>query len=327
MKTDQVDQRELVITRVFDAPLELVWKQWSESERLMCWWVPKGLSWPHRRIELRVGGTYLYCMRSSDGKDFWSTGAYRETDMPSGSSAPFTGEKENVIRASYYGMQGDWPLELLVTVSFEEHAGKTLFSLRHAGIPPGQMFESTETIWSELLDKFAENLKKDIRIPETVKKEVIMTRVFDAPCELVYKAYTDPKLIPQWWGTKSFKTTVDQMEPRPGGVLRFVQRDTSGNEYAFNRVYREIVPHQRLVYTFVLESMPGHILLETVSFEEQGGKTKMTDYLVYQTSHPELAHPVAVLREGTAESMERFERLLSELKNRNDYGKDNYGRD
>jgi hypothetical protein len=73
--------------------------------------------------------------------------------------------------------------------------------------------------------------------------------------------------------------------------------------------------------------MQGHILLEKVCFEEFEGKNKFSGILIYQTDHPQLASPIEVLKKGTAESMERFNDLLSELKKRNDYGKDNYGRD
>ena len=108
-------------------------------------------------------------------------------------------------------------------------------------------------------------------------REIVMERVFDAPRELVFKAYTDPKLIPQWWGQRNTTTTVDKMEVKPGGLWRFVQRDADGNEYAFNGEYREIVPPKRLVNTFEFEGMPGHIVVDTATFEElPGGKTKLT---------------------------------------------------
>ncbi len=64
--------------------------------------------------------------------------------------------------------------------------------------------------------------------------EIVMTRVFDAPRDLVFKAYTDPEAIPQWWGQRTSTTTVDKMDVRPGGVWRYIQRDADGNEYAFN---------------------------------------------------------------------------------------------
>src|SRR5262245_66608961 len=96
--------------------------------------------------------------------------------------------------------------------------------------------------------------------------EIVMTRVFDAPRELVFKAHTDPKMVPQWWGLRTNTTTVDKMDMRPGGVWRFVQRDPQGNEYAFNGVYREIVPPERLVNTFEFEGVPGHIVVDSSVF-------------------------------------------------------------
>ncbi|MDQ1261779.1 MAG: hypothetical protein QG575_960 [Euryarchaeota archaeon] len=72
------DRIDLIITRFLDAPRELVWKAWTEPERLIRWWGPIGFTSPVSRIDLRVGGEYLSCMRSPDGKDFWSKGFYRE---------------------------------------------------------------------------------------------------------------------------------------------------------------------------------------------------------------------------------------------------------
>lgn len=83
--------------------------------------------------------------------------------------------------------------------------------------------------------------------------EVIITRIFDAPRELVFKACTDPNLIPQWWGPKEFTTTVDVMEFRFGGVWRYVQRGPDGNEFAFKGVYHTVTPPERLAYTFEFE--------------------------------------------------------------------------
>jgi uncharacterized protein YndB with AHSA1/START domain len=114
------------------------------------------------------------------------------------------------------------------------------------------------------------------------KRELVMSRSFDAPRELVFKTYTDPKLVPQWWGI-SGKTVVDKMDVRPGGDWRYVQHDDSGNQYAFSGVYQEVVPPERLAYTFEFEAMPGHVLVETIVFEEEGGKTTLTSTSVFET--------------------------------------------
>lgn len=144
-------------------------------------------------------------------------------------------------------------------------------------------------------------------------REILMTRDFDAPRELVFKAYTDPKNIPQWWGPRGYTTTVDKMDVRPGGVWRFVQRDQDGNEFAFNGVYREIVPPERLVYTFEFEGMRGHVMLETVTFEEHDGKTKLTDRALFDNVEDRDGMLKSGMERGAAETMDRFAELLKEL--------------
>ncbi len=152
--------RELVIVRVFDAPRALVWKAWTEPQRLKQWWGPRTFTTSVAKIDLRVGGAFLYCMRQADGKDIWGTGVYREivplkrivyTDS-------FADEKGNVVPATYYGMSRDFPLEMQVTVTFEDHDGKTKLTLHHVGIPAGPDREGANQGWNESLDKLAETL-------------------------------------------------------------------------------------------------------------------------------------------------------------------------
>ena len=151
---------ELVIERVFDAPRELVWKAWTEPEAMMQWWGPKGYTTPHSEMDLRVGGKWLSCMRSPDGQDIWGVGVYREV-VPLErivTTDSFSDEHGNVVPASHYGMEGDFPLEMLITVTFEDLGGKTKMTLRHAGLPAGEHQAGANQGWSESLDKLAEYL-------------------------------------------------------------------------------------------------------------------------------------------------------------------------
>jgi uncharacterized protein YndB with AHSA1/START domain len=150
-------------------------------------------------------------------------------------------------------------------------------------------------------------------IAESGRQDVIITRVFDAPRGLVFKTCTDPNLIPEWWGPKNLTTAVDVMEVKTGGIWRFVQRDADGNEYAFHGVYHEVLPPERLVYTFEFEGMPGHVLLETVRFEEMDGRTKMTDRPVFQTVEDRDGAIQSGMGQGASESMDRFSKLLEKL--------------
>lgn len=150
-------------------------------------------------------------------------------------------------------------------------------------------------------------------IAEPGKQEVIVEHTFDAPRDRVFKAYTDPELIPEWWGPEELSTTVDKKDFRPGGTWRFVQRDKDGNEYGFHGYYHEVDPPERLVYTFEYEGMPGHILLETVTLEEIDGKTRVTDKSVFQTVEDRDGMLQSGMEEGANVSAERFEKVLEKL--------------
>ena len=315
MATALKKKDELTIIRIFDAPRELVWKAWTDPELFKRWWGPKNFTAPVIKIDLRMGGKYVYCMRGPDGKNYWGTGVYREV-VPMERivlTDSFADEKGNVVPASHYGMAGDWPLELLVTVTFEEIGGKTKMTLRHEGLPAGMMRELTETGWSESFDKLAESIVTSGTriIAERGKQEVVITRIFDAPRNLVFKAYTDRNLISQWLGPRRFTTIVEKMDVRPGGIWRFVNRDAGGNEYAFHGVFHDIVSPESIVRTFEFEGTPGHVSLETLTLEEINGKTKVTGKSVFQSVEDRDEMLREGMEEGVIESMDRLAELLA----------------
>jgi uncharacterized protein YndB with AHSA1/START domain len=142
-------------------------------------------------------------------------------------------------------------------------------------------------------------------------QEIVITRSFDAPRELVFKAFTDPDAVRQWWGQRETETIVDKLEARPGGVWRYVQRAADGNEFGFHGVYHEVSAPERIVYTFEFEGLPGHVLLETVTFEEQDGKTHMTDSSVFQSVGDRDGMLQSGMERGAAESMDRLDEFLA----------------
>lgn len=158
----KLSKQNLLITRTFDAQRELVWKAWTDPELVKRWWGPKGFTAPFCKIDLRVGGVFLYCMRSPDGKDYWGTGVYREIVKPERIvyTDSFADEKGNVVPATHYGMSADFPLKMLVTVTFEEREGKTKLTLHHVGIPSGADQDGARQGWNESFDKLAEHLAR-----------------------------------------------------------------------------------------------------------------------------------------------------------------------
>lgn len=159
---NKIAVRELVITRIFDAPRKLVWKAWTDIDLFQKWWGPKDFTCPVSKMDFRVGGHYLHCMRGPDGQEYWSTGIYKEivTMEKIVCTDSFADAQGNKVSASEMGMPGDdWPNELQVTVTFEDLGARTKMTLRHVGIPEGVMNEMTNAGWNQSFDKLSAALQ------------------------------------------------------------------------------------------------------------------------------------------------------------------------
>ena len=141
-------------------------------------------------------------------------------------------------------------------------------------------------------------------------REILMTREFDAPRELLFKAYTDPAAIPHWWGPRKYAVTVEAMDVRVGGAWRYISRDADGAEFAFNGVYREIAPPERIVSTFEFEGMPGHISVETMVLEDIEGKTRMTVTSAFDSQADRDGMLQSGMEQGAGESYARLDAYL-----------------
>ena len=135
---------------------------------------------------------------------------------------------------------------------------------------------------------------------------ITITRMFNAPRELVFRAMTDAAMITQWWGPRMLRTIIDKLEPNTGGRWRFLQYDPEGNEFAFNGIFKQFEPPSRLVMTFEFEPQAGHIIVNDSLLEDVGGKTKLT--LV--STYPSKAVRDGMLEQGMEWGMrEGYERL------------------
>lgn len=145
---------------------------------------------------------------------------------------------------------------------------------------------------------------------EPGRQDIVMTRVFDAPRDLVFQVVTDPDLVPRWWGPRFLSTRVDRMEATPGGRRRVVNVDAHGREYGFSGVYHAVVAPERIVRTWEFEGAPRDVALETVTLEDAGGRTRY----VAQSVHRSVEARDAIVRadgpRGGRESMDRLAELL-----------------
>jgi uncharacterized protein YndB with AHSA1/START domain len=151
----------------------------------------------------------------------------------------------------------------------------------------------------------------EITLPSDL--ELKLTRVFKAPRALVYQAHVDPALIAQWWGRREYTTIVDQLDARPGGAWRFIQRRADGSEEAFRGEFRELVPPERFTWTFEWEGLPGHIGLEQYAFSERAGQTTLTITGRFDTRAERDGLLASGMQAGANEQADKLDALLARL--------------
>jgi uncharacterized protein YndB with AHSA1/START domain len=144
-------------------------------------------------------------------------------------------------------------------------------------------------------------------------REIHIEREFDAPRDKVFAVYTDPELIPEWWGPRGTTTIVDRMEVEPGGSWRFVARGSEGDETAFRGTYREITPPERIVQTFEWEGLPGHVSVETAVFEDLGDRTRVVTTSVFETTEDRDGMLNSGMEGGMNETYDRLDEVLARL--------------
>ena len=150
---------------------------------------------------------------------------------------------------------------------------------------------------------------------EPGKQEIFITREFEAPRELVFRAHTDPELYVQWLGPRELKMTLEKFEPRDGGSYRYLHKDQDGNEYAFHGVNHEVLAPERIISTFEFEGLPekGQVILGTLKFEAlPGNRTKLVSQSVFQSVAARDGMLQSGMERGVNQGYERLDALLAE---------------
>jgi uncharacterized protein YndB with AHSA1/START domain len=158
---------------------------------------------------------------------------------------------------------------------------------------------------------------KTIITAEPGKQEIIITREFDAPRELVFRAYTDPELYVQWLGPRDLAMKLEKFEPKDGGSWRYISTDKDGNEFGFHGVNHEVLAPERIIGTFEFEGLPekGHVALDTARFEElPGGRTRVVGQSIFQTVADRDGMIGSGMDRGVFDSHARLDELLEKIK-------------
>src|SRR5437667_3554866 len=161
--------------------------------------------------------------------------------------------------------------------------------------------------------KETRTMPKTEYVIEPGKQEIISTTILDAPRELVFKAYTDPKLFAQWWGPRRYKIEIEKFESRPGGEWKVTHVAADGGRHGFRGVNHDVVAPERICSTFEYLGVPGHVALQTATFEALGNKTRLVAQQLFQSGMDRDGTVASGMKDGADGSRERVAEVIEDL--------------
>jgi uncharacterized protein YndB with AHSA1/START domain len=304
--------REIVATRVFDAPRDLVFKMWTDPKHVSKWWGPRGFTTTTSEMDVRPGGVWRHVMHGPDGTDYPNRIVFIEVVRP-----------ERLVYKNDPDT-GSAPVNFEVIVTFSEQGGKTKLTMRmifptsearNFVVKEHGAVEGLDQMLARFDDQLALAAGKSAAVPGLGKSTTI-TRIFDAPRELVFKAWVDRERLQRWWGPKGFTNPVCEIDPRPGGAILIHMRAPDGVVYPMTGTFREIVEPIRLVFTSAALDKDRNELFEnlnTVTFADLGGKTKLTLYAEVVKVTPAAPPYLAGMDEGWSLTLDRLAEEVSSV--------------
>jgi uncharacterized protein YndB with AHSA1/START domain len=296
----------LEIVRIFDAPRALVYEMWATPEHLGTWSAPKGFTIPEARTDFRQGGGWYAHMRSHDGADHRVQGKYLEI---------VEGARIVMTHAWIDGACNPGP-ETLVTVTFEDHGKKTKMTFLQEGFTSAAARDGHADGWNQCFDLLDTHLAHLVRLQRAgapADREMVITRLIDAPRELVFEAFKDRHHISQWWGPNGFTTTTYEMDVRPGGQWLFTMHGPDGTDYPNRIRYTEVRAPEFIAYDHDGgdDNDVTHAFKATVEIASEGRQTLVTLRLVFATKEQREAMAKFGAIEGGNQTLGRLERYLT----------------
>jgi uncharacterized protein YndB with AHSA1/START domain len=294
----------VTITRIFNVPRELVFKAWTDQKQMAKWWGPHGFTNPICEIDARPNGKMRICMDSPEFPNHWMSGVFTEVVEP---------QKLVFTTKAFEDEKGNARLEGINTVIFEEYNGKTKLTLTATLTklaPELQVVaDGMETGWNQSLEKLA-TLLANKNNDGTSDRELSITRLLNAPRELVWKVWTEPEHIAKWWGPEGFTNTIFAMDVKPNGVWDFVMHGPDGTNYKNTSVYVEIIKPEKLVFNHVTAPKFNF----TITFTEQGDKTLLEWKNTFESAE-ELKRVIEVFKAdvGMKQNVDKLERYLANM--------------
>jgi uncharacterized protein YndB with AHSA1/START domain len=289
----------LEIVRIFDAPRQLVYAAWTTPEHLAKWSAPEGFTIPEATTNFKKGGAYYARMRSPAGEDHRVQGKYLEI---------VEGKRIVMTHGWLDGACNVGP-ETTLTVTFEDLGDKTKMTFVQEGFDTAASRDGHEQGWASCFNLLAVLVEK-----QRGGREIVITRLLNAPRDLVFAAFKDPKHITNWWGPNGFRTTTYEMDFRPGGQWLFTMHGPDGTDYP-NRVrYTEIREPHFVLYDHDAgeDGDAAYAFKASWNFDVEGRKTRVTMRLVAATPEQRTYMAKFGAVEGGNETLARLEKFLTQ---------------
>lgn len=258
--------RDLVISRTFLAPRALVWQAWTDPVHIVKWWGPHRYTTPRAEIDLRPGGAIRMDMQGPHGGISPIVGRVDEAVAP-----------ERLVTTTRLEQDGVVLFEVQHTVTFEQRDDQTRVTLRahvlRATDAAAGALAGMDEGWNQSLDRLA-----SYTATTATDREIVITRRFRAPIDLVWEAWTSPAHLEKWWGPVGFTTTTTAFDFTPGGQWVHTMHDPDGTDYPNCLTFREIVPGRRLSYSHsgASDDEPALAFDVTAVFERDEAGTRVT---------------------------------------------------
>ncbi len=271
--------REIVISRVVDAPRELVWQAWTDPQHVVRWWGPRGFSTTIKKMDFRGGGVWEHVMRGPDGVNYPNKSTFKDIVPLERITYSHGGRREDGPGASF---EATWTFET-VGKGKTRLTGRMVFPTAEARDFVVKEFGAIEG-GKQTLERLTEYLPGMAAAPG----EFVITRVLAAPRDLVWKAWTEVEQLKAWFGPKGFTTPVAKLDFRPGGMFHYCMVAADGGKMWGRFIYREITAPERLVWVNSFSDEKGGLgrhpfsetwpqeMLTVVTFAEYASQTIVT---------------------------------------------------
>ena len=276
MTTDSSD-REIVLSRVYDAPRELVWEVWTDPRHVVHWWGPDGFTTTIETMDVRVGGVWRHVMHGPDGTDYANESVFTEVMKPERIAYSHGGRRAGGPEVAFvatwvFDALDDDSTRVTMRLVFESKAARDLVAREYGAIEGGK-----QTLGR--LDTYVHQQQG----------EFVIARDFPVARELMWQVWTDPAHMQHWWGPKGFKVFHNEMDVRPGGTYHYGIRSPEGLEIWGKFFYRELAAPEYLTFVTCFSDADGNItrhplsptwplhMLTTITFEptENGTRVKI----------------------------------------------------